>query len=216
MHGAYHVTKGERGSFDRVMRGLAHLRDAGVLWNALATVHAANGDRGCDVYRFLRDECGARFVQFIPIVERVAEATEDGTVPWTPWRDRPLYVHEGDRVTGRSVTAEPYGCFLIDVFEEWVRRDVGERPGIRRGSTGRTSSRPAPAPGSNCPRTAFHTVLSHSRVLHADRLAGVDACFEGTARPAGGPVFSRRRHRERREDPPSGEPNARWRSPRRR
>ena len=31
-------------------------------------------DRGREVYRFLRDECGARFMQFIPIIERVAEA----------------------------------------------------------------------------------------------------------------------------------------------
>ena len=45
-------------------------------------------------------------------------------MPWTSWRDRPLYVQEGDRVTGRSVTGEQYGRFLIDVFEEWVRRDV--------------------------------------------------------------------------------------------
>ena len=44
----------------------------------------------------------------------------------TSWRDRPLYVQDGDRVTCRSVTAEQYGRFLIDVFEEWVRRDVGE------------------------------------------------------------------------------------------
>ena len=126
LHDAYRVTKGGRGSFDQVMRGLAHLRDAGVEWNALTTIHAANGDRGREVYCFLRDECGARFMQFIPIIERVAEASEDGTVPWTSWRDRPLYVQEGDRVTGRSVTAEQYGRFLIDVFEEWVRRDVGE------------------------------------------------------------------------------------------
>ena len=47
-------------------------------------------------------------------------------MPWTSWRDRPLYVQEGDGVTVRSVTAEQYGRFLIDVFEEWVRRDVGE------------------------------------------------------------------------------------------
>ena len=60
------------------MRGLDHLRAAGVEWNALTTIHAANGDRGREVYRFLRDECGARFVQFIPIIERVAEADADG------------------------------------------------------------------------------------------------------------------------------------------
>ncbi len=47
-------------------------------------------------------------------------------MPWTSWRDRPLYTQQGERVTGRSVTAEQYGRFLIDVFEEWVRRDVGE------------------------------------------------------------------------------------------
>jgi uncharacterized protein len=126
LHDAYRVNKGGAGSFDQVMRGLEFLESAGVEWNALTTVHAANGDRGLEVYRFLRDSCKAGFVQFIPIIERVAEAGDDGTVPWTSWRDRPLYVQDGRRVTGRSVTAEQYGRFLIDVFEEWVRRDVGE------------------------------------------------------------------------------------------
>jgi len=92
-----------------------------------AARHAANADHGREVYCFLRDELGAQFVQFIPIIERVPEADADanGGVPWTSWRDRPLYVQDGDAVTSRSVTAEQYGRFLIDVFEEWVRRDVG-------------------------------------------------------------------------------------------
>ncbi|MGE5407707.1 MAG: anaerobic sulfatase maturase [Syntrophothermus sp.] len=97
VHDAYRVTKGGRGSFDQVMRGLGHLRRAGVEWNALATVHAANGDRALEVYRFLRDDCGARFMQFIPIVEEGAEY---------------------------SVGAAQFGRFLIEVFDEWVRRDV--------------------------------------------------------------------------------------------
>ena len=126
IHDTYRVTKGHRGSFDKVMAGLTHLREAGVEWNALTTIHAANAGRGLEVYRFLRDECGARFMQFIPIIERVAEAGEDGTVPWSSWRDRPLYVQQGDVVTGRSVTGEQYGRFLIDIFEDWVRRDVGD------------------------------------------------------------------------------------------
>lgn len=125
IHDTYRVTKGRRGSFDKVMRGLGHLRAAGVEWNALMTIHAANAGRGREVYRFLRDECDARFVQLIPIIERVAETAQDGTVPWSSWRDRPLYVQEGEAVTGRSVTGEQYGRFLIEVFEEWVRRDVG-------------------------------------------------------------------------------------------
>src|SRR4051812_41009225 len=126
LHDAYRVNRGGKGSFDEVMRGLGHLREAGVDWNALTTVHDANSEHGREVYRFLRDECDARFVQFIPIIERVAEAAADGTVPWSSWRDRPLYVQDGEVVTGRSVTGERYGRFLIDVFEEWVRRDVGE------------------------------------------------------------------------------------------
>jgi uncharacterized protein len=126
IHDAYRVTRGGRGSFEKVMRGLGHLREAGVEFNALTTLHAANADRGAEVYRFLRDECGARFIQFIPIIERVPESEMDGTVPWSSWRDRPLYEQSGEFVTGRSISGEQYGRFLIDVFEEWVRRDVGE------------------------------------------------------------------------------------------
>ncbi|HEY6397014.1 MAG TPA: anaerobic sulfatase maturase [Solirubrobacteraceae bacterium] len=126
IHDTYRLTRGGRGSFDQVMRGLGFLRAAGVEYNVLTTVHAANQDRGVEIYRFLRDECGGRFMQFIPVIERVAEATEDGAVPWSSWRDRPLYVQDGDAVTGRSATGEGYGRFLIDVFEEWVRRDVAQ------------------------------------------------------------------------------------------
>ena len=110
MHDAYRVDKGGKPTFDRVMRGLGHLREHGIEWNALTTVHAANGEHGREVYRFLRDECGASFIQFIPIVERPAT----GGIP------------TGSEVTDRSITAEGYGRFLIDVFEEWVRRDIGE------------------------------------------------------------------------------------------
>ena len=65
-------------------------------------------------------------MQFIPVIERVQEAGENGEVPWSSWRDRPLYTQTGQQVTNRSVSATGYGRFLIDVFEEWVRRDVAE------------------------------------------------------------------------------------------
>lgn len=126
LHDTYRVNKGGRGSFDQVVAGLQHLRDAGVEWNALVTVNAANADHGLSVYRFLRDECGARFLQFIPIIERIDEADEAGAVPWASWRDRPLYEQRGDVVTDRSVQPAQFGQFLVDVFEEWVRRDIGE------------------------------------------------------------------------------------------
>ncbi len=125
IHDAFRVTKGGRGSFDQVMRGLGHLRDGDVAYNVLTTVHAANERRGREVYRFLRDDCGARFLQLIPIVERVSDAA-DPQAPRSSWRERPLYVQEGDGVTARSATADGYGRFLVDVFEDWVRRDVAE------------------------------------------------------------------------------------------
>jgi uncharacterized protein len=102
LHDACRLDKGGHPSFDRVMAGLALLKQHGVEFNILATVHAANADCPVEVYRFLRDEAGARFIQFIPIVQR-----------------------EGERVVQRSVKPNQYGDFLIAIFDEWVRRDVG-------------------------------------------------------------------------------------------
>jgi uncharacterized protein len=126
LHDAFRVDKGGKGSFDRVMRGLDFLRKHGVEYNTLTTLHSANAGRAVEVYRFVRDECGSRFHQYIPIIERVDAPVSNGEAEWSSWRDRPLYTQEGAHVTKRSVTAEQYGRFLIDVFEEWVRRDVGE------------------------------------------------------------------------------------------
>jgi uncharacterized protein len=109
LHDCYRVDRGGAPTFDKVMRGLDHLRNYGVEWNALTAIHQANADHPLQVYRFLRDECEAEFIQFIPIVERRNEAG----VPY------------GRTVTGRSVGAEQYGRFMIAVFEEWLRRDVG-------------------------------------------------------------------------------------------
>jgi uncharacterized protein len=141
MHDAYRVDKGGQPTFDKVIRGLGFLQKHGVETNTLTTLHHANADHPAEVYRFLRDECGSRFQQYIPIIERVSEVDVErvetplrsaqhapgamSTAPWTSWRDRPLYTQTGELVTNRSVTAEQYGRFLIGVFEEWVRRDVG-------------------------------------------------------------------------------------------
>ena len=128
MHDRFRVDKGGKGSFDRVMAGLSHLRERGVDWNALTTIHAANQEHGREIYRFLRDGCGARFMQFIPIVERATPKTLPiANEGWGEGvKGRPLYTQEGDLLTERSIAPEGYGRFLIDVFEEWVRRDVGE------------------------------------------------------------------------------------------
>jgi len=128
IHDRYRVDKGGKPTFERVIAGLDRLKAHGVEWNVLTTIHAANQARGGEVYRFFRDELGARFMQFIPIIERATP--EELPIANAGWgehvRDRPLYTQHGDLVTERSVTSEGYGRFLIDVFEEWVRHDVGE------------------------------------------------------------------------------------------
>ena len=129
LHDTYRVDRRKQGTFDRVMQGWRLLRRHGVECNILCTVNAANEKHGRTVYRFFRDELGAKWVQFIPVVERATEATlEIANLGWSeqPGRTRLLYTQAGDRVTQRSVGGEQYGRFLVDVFEEWVRHDVGQ------------------------------------------------------------------------------------------
>jgi len=128
IHDTYRVNKGGKGTFDRVLEAWRLMKDGQVDVNVLCTVHAANQDRGLDVYRFFRDDLGAEFVQYIPIVERVsAEGLALAERGWyeTPGGARPLYEQAGDRVTSRSVDPAAYGRFLCAVFDEWVERDVG-------------------------------------------------------------------------------------------
>ncbi len=129
LHDAYRVTRGGQGTFDLVMKGLGHLRAHRVEFNILCTVNAANQAHGRRVYQFFRDELGATWIQFIPIVERATTETLDiANRGWSadPRGKRLLYTQTGTLVTNRSVGARQYGQFLIDVFEEWVRRDVGK------------------------------------------------------------------------------------------
>ena len=109
LHDAYRVDKKGQPTSAKVQRGLDLLRAHGVETNVLCTVNAANQDHPLDVYRYFRDDLGLRHIQFIPIVER----------------DNETGFQEGDEVTDRSVTADAWGRFLIAVFDEWVRRDVG-------------------------------------------------------------------------------------------
>ena len=128
MHDAFRVDKGGKPTFDRVLAGLDALKRHDVEWNALTTINAANQDNGTEVYRFLRDDLGATFVQLIPIVERVTpEMLPLAESGWGSRRgERPLYRQAGDQITYRTVGAEQYGRFLIDIFEEWARHDVGD------------------------------------------------------------------------------------------
>lgn len=128
LHNAYRIDKTGGGSFDAVIRGWNCLRTHEVDVNVLCTVHAANVDHPLDIYHFFRDELGARYLQFIPIVERATEETLPlANLGWggPHGRDRPLYRQQGHLVTERTVPADKFGRFLISIFDEWVQRDVG-------------------------------------------------------------------------------------------
>ena len=110
LHDAYRRDKGGKSVFDRVARAARLLQKHEVEFNILCTVNAVNSEHPLEVYRFFRDELKARYLQFIPIVERENDTGNQ----------------EGTRVTDRSVRPEQYGRFLIEIFDEWVKRDVGK------------------------------------------------------------------------------------------
>lgn len=104
MHDANRVDRDGKPTFDRVVHAARLLQKHDVEFNILATINAANETHPLEVYRFFRDELEARYLQFIPIVER----NPDGTV------------------NERSVEPIQFGRFLIDIFDEWIRGDVGK------------------------------------------------------------------------------------------
>ncbi len=118
VHDTYRRDRRGRPSFDRVMEGLNSLRRYRVEFNILACVHAANVGQPIEVYRFLHDEVGARFIQFIPVVEQRLESV---SVLSTTREAEP-----NEMVTERSVNGQAWGHFLMSVFDEWVRHDVGQ------------------------------------------------------------------------------------------
>jgi uncharacterized protein len=129
LHDTYRLDRRGKGTFHLVMRGWQYLKKHGVDFNILCTVNAANEKHGRDVYRFFRDELGAKWVQFIPIIERASEDTlAVANKGWSeqPGKKRVLYTQTGNLVTERTVGSEQYGNFLIDIFEEWLRHDVGQ------------------------------------------------------------------------------------------
>lgn len=120
LHDVYRVNKGGRPTFDLVMRGIDFLKKHRVEFNTLTVVHRRNAEYPLKVYRFLKD-VGSGFMQFIPIVERVAMNS--------PAREQELVSpgYPGSAMVSEwSVEPLQYGKFLVAIFDEWVRQDVGK------------------------------------------------------------------------------------------
>ncbi|GMU93238.1 MAG: anaerobic sulfatase maturase [Candidatus Hydrogenedentota bacterium] len=119
IHDAYRKDKGGRPTFDRVLRSIERMKRFNVEFNTLTCVHRQNQRRPLEVYRFLR-EIGSGFMQFIPVVERMADAATGADLSLVS-PDSRVEAH----VTPWSVTPADFGRFLSAIFDEWVRHDVG-------------------------------------------------------------------------------------------
>jgi uncharacterized protein len=101
IHNQYRVDRGGKPTFESVMRGLSLLKKHQVEFNVLACVTRDSAYHSLEIYHFFKKQ-GIEFIQFIPIVEQ----NKDQVSPWT-------------------VEPEMYGEFLIQIFNEWVRHDIG-------------------------------------------------------------------------------------------
>ena len=130
LHDTYRVDRGEQGTFDRVMHGWRHLRSA-----RRRLQHPVHGQRRQRAPRphglSLLPRRAGREVGAVHPDRRARDRRDDRRSPtWAgatgPARKRLLYTQTGNLVTERSVGSEQYGRFLVDIFEEWVRHDVGQ------------------------------------------------------------------------------------------
>lgn len=100
-HDVYRRTRDDRPSFYQVMNGLALLKKHDVEFNIMGVVNDYNVNFPLEFYNFFKSiDC--RYIQFSAIVERV----DGGLAPW-------------------NVPSEKWGDFLIAIFDEWVKQDVG-------------------------------------------------------------------------------------------
>lgn len=104
LHDAWRTTRAGKPTHARAMRGWELLQDHGVPCEVLCVVHSANVRHPGRVYGYFK-QIGARFVTFLPLVERR---------PGAP-----------GGVSDRSVPPRAFGDFLCTVFDEWKRRDIG-------------------------------------------------------------------------------------------
>jgi uncharacterized protein len=119
LHDHYRLTPIGGPSWERVMEGVRLLKKYKVEFNTLSVVNNVTAEKPVEIYRFLKG-IGSQFMQFIPIVERYAA---------DPGEDDVHLVHHQHKgtaeVTDWSVIPSRYGNFLVEIFDEWVRKDVG-------------------------------------------------------------------------------------------
>ncbi len=125
IHDAWRVDRRQQPTFDLVMRGVEVLKRHRVDFNTLTVVSRTNADHALNIYRFLK-KIGSRYMQFIPLVERLPDerAIEENLDFAAPTQSESWEEKEAP-VTEWSVQPDQFGRFLIEIFDEWIRSDVG-------------------------------------------------------------------------------------------
>ena len=114
IHDKYRKDKGKQPTFLKVIRGIEILYRHGVDFNTLTTISKAGEGRGLEVYMFMKSIC-SRFMQFMPVLEYVNPLSKNIVPP-----------DEDEKIpTSWSVDSLEYGKFMCDIFDYWVKHDVG-------------------------------------------------------------------------------------------
>ena len=125
IHDRYRKDKGRNPTFDKVIRGIGLLYSAGVEFNTMSTVNKASEGRGLEVYQFLKS-IGSHYMQFMPVLEHVKYPLDKNGKPVKGARLFIVDPHEsGAQIAPWSVSDVGFGKFMCDIFDYWVRNDVG-------------------------------------------------------------------------------------------
>ena len=127
IHDRYRRTVSGGGTFREVMHALEVLHRRRVEFNTLTTVSKAGEGRGSEVYRFLKS-AGSQYMQFMPVYEHLASSAYAGSAcAMDAGAVRMASPEEPETVLAPwSVKPEAFGRYLCDIFDLWVRGDVGK------------------------------------------------------------------------------------------
>lgn len=125
IHDRYRKHRNGRGTFSEVMRGLRLLQTHGVDYNVMACVGRETARHPLEVYQFFK-ELGVEFIQFAPIIERMPDQLSQSRGLWLGGPAGLKQIDQPRQVTPWTVIPEEYGDFMIAIYEEWVRNDVGK------------------------------------------------------------------------------------------
>ena len=104
LHDRYRLTKDQKPTYKKAMRGYELLRKYKVYFDILCVVNSYNCQYPLEVYRFFK-QLEAPYVSFLPLVEQQLD-TEDS-------------------VSTLTVPDKAWGNFLCTIFDEWKSRDIG-------------------------------------------------------------------------------------------